>query len=568
MPDAQATETRRSPGWLPWALVAAVGPFVLLVIRVLVVDDARWWFVARLLYWTMPVVVAAAIAAGVWRWRARSRGEPAANERTRWLGALTAIVATAVVFTLVPPAMRVQFDETSLVNTSNTMHEKRAAMMVTSAVPFDGSLTAIENTIDKRPPLFSFFVSVLHDVGGERIANAFAVNAALLAIALFLAFEFVRPRLGLAAAFAAQLLLLAVPLTTIVATSAGFDLLATVLLGGVLLAARDFVQRPDGPRGAWFLALGLVFVQARYESLLAFAVLAMLVIWRVRGRWRPGTAEKALLAALPTAITPLLFLLEIARNPNFYPEAGGAPLVAWSHGVAHTGPLLAAWFAPQLANPLPGVVAIGAAIAWLVALTKRTVRGADAVLLLPVAAVTVVALFWFFGDVRDLLALRLYLPFAFLTALSPLLFVATFGRRLAPWLLGIAALLATLRIDAVRRGEAFPKLDAQLMLEAVETAITQSGLDAPSTLWVTTVAQHLVTTRRAAMAPLAFQNHADDVRELLARSAIRAICVIETSRDGDLAGGFGDPRSLLARGNAATIVRVDGPMPVTVHRLR
>lgn len=561
-PDA--ARRRPSLGWLPWLFAAGLPPVVLVAIHLRLVDEARWWFDARLLYWTMPVVVVFALAAGVARWRAATTPWRQAL-RQSWPGLALAIGLTAAVVATVPPRLRVQFDETSLVNTSQTMQRVRAAMMVTGCVFHDGGVVALENTIDKRPPLFAFLVSVLHDVAGERIANAFAVNAGLLAVALFLAWACAR-RLGVAAAAAAPVLLLAVPLVVICATSAGFDLLAALLFGLALLTAADFVAQPDDVRGVAFVAAGMLFAQSRYESAFAFVLLAVLVAWRAR-HWRPGLPTRLAIAACPTLVTPLALLLQIARNPNFYPEAGGGPLVSLGHFTAHVGPLLAQWFWPLFDNALPGVVAIAAVAAWVARWVRRRGDRGDLLLLAPVLAVTGVVLAWFSGDVRDAIALRLYLPLALLCALSPLLFVATFGRRCAPWL-GVAALaLAVWRLDGVRRDEVFPRLDGERVLAAVERQLAHIDADRRTTLWVSTIAQHLVTTGRAAMSPQTFERARDALRQHVAAGDVGAIYLVETPFDEALAGGFGDPRRLLG-GRPVVVARETGDLPITVYRLR
>ncbi len=564
---APAPDRRRLKGWIPWAIAAAVPPIVLVLVRAACTDDARWWFIAGLLYWSMPAVVLFALAAGIVRCRAAST--PWRVAARRWgPGIAAAVVLTSAVFVLVPPTMRVQFDETSLVNTSLTMQRHRAAMMMVGAVPFEGSFVGLDNTIDKRPPLFSFLVSVLHDATGPRIANAFALNAMLLATVLFVAFVAVRERLGLAAAFAAQMLLLAVPLTTIVATSAGFDLLAALLFAVTLLAARDFGRQPTDTRFVAFLGAGMLFAQSRYESLFAFVLLFGLVAWRARGRWLPGSGTKAALAICPLLVTPLLFLLEIARNPNFYPEAGGVPLVGWTHFAAHIGPWLREWFRPALDDPLPGVVGIAALATWVLVASKRAWPRQDLLLLIPVFAVTGLVLCWFSGNVDDPIALRLYLPFVFFTALSPLALVGLFGRRAALWLLIAAAGLAAWRTARVADGRVFPPLAAARVVQAVEGAIGRSGADARTTLWVTTMAQHLVTTGRAAVCPRAFAARENEIGQLVAKGEVRTVCVVETPFDEVLAGGYGHPREVLGARPRQVLVRGDGDVPVTVFRLR
>lgn len=557
---------RRAAALLAWLAAAAVLPAALVVARGACGDADRWLFEARLFYWAMPVVVGAALAAAFVRWRAATTTVRDAAARW-WPGLVAAVALAGVVVLVVPPTMRVQFDETSLVNVSQNMHLQRAAAMTTGSIPFEGTVLRLENTIDKRPPLFPFLVSLLHDVTGCRVANAFALNALLLAAALFLAFAAVRERLGLTAALAAPLLLLAVPLLAVCATSAGFDLLATVLFATVLLAARDFVERPDGVRCVLLVTLGTLFAYARYESVLACAVVGGLVLWFVRGRWTLTVPARAALAAVPGLLTPLLFLLQIARSPNFYPEARGEPLVAWRHGIEHIGPFLAAWFLPSLANPLPGALASVAVVAWLARLLHRRGSRGDLLAVLPVLTTTTAALFWFFGDVRDPVALRLFLPCAAFTALSPLLLVATFGRRFAPWLLGGAALVCGLRIHQVQRGAVFPVLDGAHLLHAVEDAIANIGADPRTTLWVTTAAQHLATVDLAALSPRSFAARASEIQQLIAGGHVRAIHVLTTPRDADLAGGFGDPQEVVARG-AAIVARTGGDVPITVYRLR
>ena len=558
--------TRPLVAGLGWLGLACIGPVALLLARPGADDPERYLFESRLFYWTMPVVVLGAAAAAGWRLR---RGATPVRDawRAHWPGLLLAAALTALVFALVPPAMRVQFDETSLVNVSQNMHERRAAAMTTGAVLFEGQLLRLENTIDKRPPLFAFLVSVVHDLTGQRVANAFAVNALLLATALFVAFAAVRRSLGLAAALAAPLLLLAVPLTTVVATSAGFDLLAAVLFGVTVLAARDFVRQPDDPRCVALLASGMVFAMSRYESLFAFVLIAALAGWQTWRRWTPSLPTKLALAACPALLTPLGFLLQIARSPNFYPEAGGADLVAWRHLTEHLGPFVANTFAPALANPLPGVLAIAAVPCWIAWVVRRRAARADLLAVVPVLAVTAAALAWFFGDVRDPMALRLFLPFVFATALAPLLLPALFGARTAPWLLGAAALLAALRVHEVRAGNAFPRLDGQAVTEAIETAVSRVDTDPKTTLWVTVAAQHLATLGVPALAPEAFVRHEAQVQRGLASRQIGAIFVVETPIDAAFAPAYGDPVALLRPGRSTVVLRTGGEPPVTVHRL-
>ncbi|HEX5051125.1 MAG TPA: hypothetical protein VFZ65_05100 [Planctomycetota bacterium] len=546
-------------------LLAALPPLALVAVRASMPDASRLAFLARLLYWTMPIVLALAVAAWLWRWRAGATSLRTAATGL-WPGAVAAVLLTVAVSWLVPAEMRVQFDETSLVGCSQNMHGQRAALMTTGAVPFEGEIVPIENVVDKRPPLFAFLTSLLHDVSGYRIANAFAVNAGLLALGLLLVFAAARARLPLRAALAAPFALLAVPLTSVVATSAGFDLLAAVLFLVVLLAALDFVRQPDTVRFVALLAGGVLFAQSRYESLPALLLAGGVVLYAVRGRWRPDRGALLALAACPVLLTPLVLLLLHARDPMFYPEARGQALVSVQHFAAHLPPMLAAWFWPCIDNALPGIVAFVALPAWSWWLWRGRSSIADAVVLVPVFGVTALVLCWFFGDVHQRPALRLFLPLAWLTALAPLLWAALVP-RLGTCVLAAMVVLCGVRLHAVQRGAAFARLPIAELTDGIDAMLLQHPGDARTTLWVSTAAQHLIVEGRAALSPRSFLARQREVLDYERGGHVRTIYVLTTPLDAAMAPAFGDPAEVLARRRSVVEFRIDGPAPITVHRL-
>lgn len=549
---------------LRWGLrfALATAPAVAAVVAFAFADpSARLGLLSRLLYWTMPVVAGIALLALVRRWRVRERGH------AKWLllGAAFAIALTALLVILVPPTMRMQFDETSLVGTSQNMHEQRASLLTTGAVPFEGTLVRLENTVDKRPPLFAFLVSLVHDLTGSRVANAFFVNGALLAVALLLVFLAARRALGPAAAVAAPLLLLAVPLTGVVATCAGFELLAGALLLALALAAFDFVRRPDPVRWSAMLGLALLFASARYESLLAAALMVGLAALLARGRWRPDRFGCWLLSATPTLLAPLGMLLVHARNPRFYPEAAGRPLLAFSHLVDHVGPFFRMAFA-DWRGALPGVLSVLAVIAWGAHLVTRRVRRNALLVVVPVLALTLLSLAWFFGDVGDPGARRLFLPFCWFVALSPLLLVRGPRSGLAAAI--AAAALAAWRVADLHEGRAFPNFPIAQLTSILDRVVPQLAVEPRTTLWVGTPAQHLVVMGHAALCAQSFLQRAADIQQLVRRGEVRTIYLIETPLDAAFAPAFGDPRDVLRTRANEVVLREGGPAPITVHRLR
>ena len=116
--------------------------------------------------------------------------------------------------------MRVQCDESNLLATSLGMHELGTATMATEAIVRDGEVMALDLMVDKRPPLFPFFVSLLHAARGFSVDNAYLLNAVALFALLALVATAVRRRVGTLAALAAVMLVASPPVVITGARSA------------------------------------------------------------------------------------------------------------------------------------------------------------------------------------------------------------------------------------------------------------------------------------------------------------------------------------------------------------
>lgn len=580
--DSSAVRTNAEPASRKATLVAVGALFVGGVLAAL----PLWWLEAgepaqrqqrlgALLYWAPLAALPFALAGAAWRWRTRQHSLATHLQRA-WSVLLLALLATIAVAAIVPLQQRVQFDETSLLGTSQNMHTQGLAVMTTASFPSRGELVPIGNMVDKRPTMFALLASLLHGLRGYDPAHTVWLNVLLLALALGTAGLALRAR-GVALALAAPLLLLAVPLTTIVASSGGFELLAALLFGWLLLAARDVVagrdERDLAARLANFLGVGVLFAWSRYESLPALLLVVALVAFGLRVRLPRSRALLGFVLLLPVLLAPLWPLLLHARDPRFYPEAGGQPLLAFAHGIDHVPAFVVAWFTPTPGQPLPGLVAwlALAVLAWWLGRGRRHVtRRAFDVLLpaVPVAAVTTLVLFWFYGDVGERTALRLFLPAAWATALLPVLLLPPLrGRFAVAGVLALAA-FAGWQVRAVARGDAMPVLGDASTYEGLARAADRLAQDRGHTLWVGTPAQFLITRGHAAVSPQAFLERAGDVRALLRQGDVRTIFVIETPRDAALAPVFGKPRDVLYQLPGEVVEQVGGGAPFTVHRLR
>ena len=524
--------------------------------------DGRQALLAAVLYWLMPLALALWLAA-IARARAADGAPIGAWLRARAATAALAALFVGAVVLAMPAAMRMQFDETSLLGTAFGMHGERAAWMPLGALPTPAGVVVTDWNVDKRPPLWPFLVSVAHDVAGVRVGNAFAANAFVLWALLALVGWRLRAAVGVAGGALAMALLAGLPLLASCATSAGFETLALALLAAAIVAAVDFARAPSAARANALLATVLLGAQARYESLpVLLALLAAAVVVVGARRWPRDRFGVWLLGAAPLLLAPLALLAVHGRDASFYPEAQGQDLVALAHFADHVGPLLAAVFAwgPQPFAALPTLLAVAAG---LLALARPAARGAvTAFVVAPVVVATAIALLWFYGDVRENTAQRLFLPLAALLALLPAFACAAWrAPKLAAALLVAALAAGAWNLTALRAERVLPRQAAAVMLDAVDAALGGLRPEPARTLLVSSVAQYLIVQGFAAITPqqwLARRPQLADATEVV---------VLETPLDAACRLQAGDPRDVLATRRAELLGEVPGQLRVAAWRL-
>lgn len=563
MSSASRAANRRPAG--PWIAAAAALALtaLLFAVRAALDGGARLWFTGRLLHWWMPVVLLLAAAPGA-RCLRQAGWRPVPWLRGHAPVLLAALCVTLLCALRVDAALRVQFDETNLLSTSRNMHEVRAAFVTTQAVPYEGAPQPVEFMVDKRPPLFPFLVSLLHDLTGFRIANAFALNLGVLFLLLATIGTAVQRRAGALHGAAAVLLLASVPLVLAGARSAGFELLALLLGTWVVLAALAFARAPSPPHHLWLLAALLLFAHARYESLAVGAVALGVALWRARSSLPPRRALPQLLLLAPLLV-PLAFLFLHATDPDFYPEADERAVLGLHHALAHLPGLLATFFDPGPASPFAGPLAWLALLVLAATLVRRRWSLAHTQVALPVLAATAIALAWFYGDAREPSAWRLYLPAVALAAVLP----ATCPLRPAA---GAALLLGSalwfgFRLEAVRTGRAFPELKAAQVAACIDAALARLAGQRGETLVVTTAAQYAILRGFAALTPDGLARHAAVVDDLRRRGGVAAVWILETPIEAAMAGRFGSVRALVERTRVESQLVDDGTAQVALHRV-
>jgi hypothetical protein len=292
---ALAGEAVRRAGY-PMLFATALG-FVWAIARCLRGDGGAW----------------RSVAPGEWIGRGR-RG--LANWRARpWREFCRSIACMVAGGTLVcalaePIGFKILFDEYVLQATAQNLHLTREVGTIVRAYEVEGVWLPLGAYVDKRPYFFAFVLSLLHDLSGFRVLNAFILNHALTALLLALVGVTVRRLTGrVGAGVLAGWSLAALPLLGQNTNGSGMEVLNAVMIVGVFLLGLRFLERPDDARQDALLLGAVLLAQCRYESALFVpaAGLLVLVAW-----FRRGAARLTIVTMLvPVALLPVAWVRQV-----------------------------------------------------------------------------------------------------------------------------------------------------------------------------------------------------------------------------------------------------------------
>jgi hypothetical protein len=218
-----------------------------------------------------------------------------------WWGLVGSVVAWALLATREPAEFKLLMDEPLLADTALGMHARRTVSMPAYVCEVGGVRSYLGETVDKRPLLFPFVLSLVHDVTGYRVTNAFWLNRGLLLVLILLGWICGRK---LDSKLGGPVMLLwfsGWPLLAQNASGGGFDLLNLVLVLAVFLAGTAYLEERNETTEAFLLATCLVLANTRYESVLFLAVFGIL--------WLGGAIrQRRIVLSWFSAISPLLLL--------------------------------------------------------------------------------------------------------------------------------------------------------------------------------------------------------------------------------------------------------------------
>ncbi len=375
-------------------------------------------------------------------WRLRAGLGPDEIPPRRELLAPAAVIAIFTAFYLFaePFQSKVLYDEFVLQSTAYNMHHFRDASTMVRGYDVLGVFLSTDNYLDKRPFFYPFLVSLLHDLTGYRVLNAYLLNAALYPLALTLAWWLGRMLAGTAAALLVVLLMGTLPLFGQNATGAGMEMLNICMLLAVAALGSLYLRRPDETRLSALVLGTVLLAQSRYESAIYVGPVAVLIML---GWWRAGRV----ILSWPSVIAPLLLITYALQNKvlsntkwmwelrdnqetRFSAEYLPGNLAGAVEFLFNTTVRFAnSWWLTVL-----GLLALVAIIVWLI-LRRPSLRTAPAgptvlgLLSLGALANTVLLLFYYWSSYSDPMAARFALPLYLTFAFAAVIAVAMIDRR-------------------------------------------------------------------------------------------------------------------------------------------
>lgn len=415
-----------------------------------------------------------------------------AEARKRWVGLATSAVLVLLVFHTVTPELRVFSDEALIAGVSKSLfYEKSGFYAAEGKWYYDGFFPTLRE-LDKRPYLFPFLGQLVHLAAGYRPENLIALNGAFLFGLLFTAWAVVAAALGPVAGVAAQLLVLSHPVVPIVATGAGLELFACLMLAWSLLALRRHLESPTAESLLLVWAACLALLHSRYESALFVAIIAgaLFALKKVR-------REHVERYALAYACTPLFVLPVVWQRwirPGVIEQPDTVPF-AFSHFVTHLAGYVKSQFTFSSELPYANLTVCLGTVAGVLALyeifaKKRRLSsdGRHATLLVfagCAAAYFVLVLSFYFSDYAHPAAARLYLIPCVVSALLPFLLLSLRPSAALEW----PALVASLALFAGYHPIATLPLTTHSLHKTREVAFVRQFLEKLGTRNVLLVAE-------------------------------------------------------------------------------
>lgn len=240
------------------------------------------------------------------------------KQRTAWL---TILVAGAFHLLIQPFGFKIVLDEVILSSSAQILHLTRVAGLARWANDNAGTYEFIGLFLDKRPFLFPFLLSLVHDLSGYRYQNVFLLNGVLTLLLMTALYCLGKAFCGHKGGILALLLTITLPVLSIMASSGHFEILNLLLLCLILLLSLLYLRHPDEATLVPLVLTLVLLAQVRYENALYLLAFGLLILsgWKQAGR---------VILPWPVLLSPLLLvtvglhLFFVLTGPRTYFQPG------------------------------------------------------------------------------------------------------------------------------------------------------------------------------------------------------------------------------------------------------
>lgn len=345
---------------------------------------------------------------------------------------------------------KILYDEHVLSSTAMNLHDQQLAYVQAVGHVTGGETVASIGHVDKRPLLFPFVLSVVHNVFGYDHTNVFALNAALTFAALALLYGLVTKLTNRTYGWFGLLLLGGLPLLAQNANGGGYEILNLCLILGLSLSAIRYFNQVEGTKGLELMIMtAILLANVRYESILYVLVPATLFLLK---SLRTGKLQLTWFSVL----SPLLLILPLTsfaifQNEPLFIRTSQDNFFSLSHLLGNLGEAsvyLFDWSGDYSNSVLLSLIGLPSILLFVIYFTPRlreSVRSTHAaIVLFPVILIalanTFLALCNHWGAWTDPTTSRFSLPLQLAMAICPALVVhVIFRQAIAPiWLILIA----------------------------------------------------------------------------------------------------------------------------------
>lgn len=432
-------------------------------------------------------------------------------------GGLAVLVCCVVIFQSEPAKFRILDDELSLQRTALSLHSDREFVSADRGYWIDGEFTVINATLGKRPFLYPFLVSVVHDFTGYRIENAFYLNFFLGLLVVLVAYCLLLCWFGVWASMIASLALASTPLFILSVRSGGFEVANMLFFGLLGLGLVVYLSKRGSRRLEAFLILtASLLAYTRYESAIILLLLLVFLLWR---HWRKASWHLSWWVCFaPLTMVPAVWLLRCTRaRSGAWPgaELVDAPIFSHTHIMGNLEDALVFFLSPSSQVPTNFYFTLFALIGliWFLLRSMQAVPGknphrsgeltdevpiggstdpkllAASLWLLVFIPLALVVLSYFWSSFLDPLAQRMALPFFWAMAFGAAYFIRGL-QGWQPWCLRLAGVillvsLFTSALPSLRESEAAYQKNYLARMQNWKIEVFQaSDLSVESTLMI------------------------------------------------------------------------------------